>query len=115
MYQRKVKVELTSSQFVRKTLGATSDRKYLIKRSERPGNQENHQKRKLKHTYPRYIDRDVRAPEDRNPKDEEYLRQFTKKMCQLKTDAPAVILSLLKRLHYTSEAPSELDNEPFNN
>ena len=31
-------------------------------------------------------------------------------MCQLKTDAPAVILPLLKRLHYTSEAPSALDN-----
>ena len=38
-----------------------------------------HQIRKRKHTYPRYIDRDVRAPEDRNPKDEEYLRQFTKR------------------------------------
>ena len=35
-------------------------------------------------------------------------------MCQLKTDAPAVILPLLKRLHYTSEAPSEVDNKPFN-
>ena len=73
-----------------------------------------HQKRKRKQTYPQYIDRDVRAPENRNPKDEEYLRQFTKKMCQLKTDAPAVILPLLKRLHYTSEAPSEVDNKPFN-
>ena len=38
-----------------------------------------HQIRKRKHTYPRYIDQDVRAPEDRNPKDEEYLRQFTKR------------------------------------
>ena len=82
----------------------------VIKKIKKPS----HRKRKLKHTYPRYIDRDVRAPEDRNPKDEEYLHQFTKKMCQLKTDAPAVILPLLKRLHYTSEAPSELDNKPFN-
>ena len=81
----------------------------LIKKIKKPS----HQERKHKHTYPQYIDRDVRAPEDRNPKDEEYLRQFTKKMCQLKTDAPAVILLLFIRLHYTSEAPSELDNKPF--
>ena len=50
----------------------------VIKKIKKPS----HQKRKRKHTYPQYIDRDVRAPEDRNPKDEEYLRQLTKKMCQ---------------------------------
>ena len=35
-------------------------------------------------------------------------------MCQLKTDAPAVILPLIKKLHYTSEAHAEVDNGPFN-
>ena len=34
-------------------------------------------------------------------------------MCQLKTDASAVILSLIKTLHHTSEAHSGTDNEPF--
>ena len=34
-------------------------------------------------------------------------------MCQLKTDASAVILSLIKTLHHTSEAHSGPDNEPF--
>ena len=33
-------------------------------------------------------------------------------MCQLKTDAPAVILPLIKKLHYTSEAHAEVDNGP---
>ena len=35
-------------------------------------------------------------------------------MCQLKTDAPAVILPLIKKLHYTSKAHAEVDNGPFN-
>ena len=35
-------------------------------------------------------------------------------MCQLKTDAPAVILPLIKKLHFTSEAHSELHSGPFN-
>ena len=41
-------------------------------------------KTKALHTYPQYTDRDVRAPEDRNPKDEAYLRQFTEKCVSLK-------------------------------
>ena len=73
-----------------------------------------HKKGKRKHTSLQYIDRDVPASTDRNPKDEEYVRQFTKKVCQLKTDAPAVILPLTKKLHYTSEAHAEVDNGPFN-
>ena len=55
-----------------------------------------HKKGKRKHTSLQYIDRDVPASTDRNPKDEEYVRQFTKK------------------LHYTSEAHAEVDNGPFN-
>ena len=50
--------------------------------SEGPGNKKikkpSDKKRKRKHIHSQYIDRDVRAPEDRNPKDEEYVCQFTK-------------------------------------
>ena len=34
-------------------------------------------------------------------------------MCQLKTDVSAVILPLIRTLHYTSEAHSGPDSEPF--
>ena len=40
-----------------------------------------------------------------------YLRQFTLKMCQLKTDAP-VILPLFKKLYCNSEAGTDLHEEP---
>ena len=85
--------------------------------SEGPGNQNNEKnpltKTKTLYTFAQYLDGDVCTPEDRNPKDEEYLCKFTKKMCQLKTDTPAVILPLIKTLYYTSEAHSELNSEPF--
>ena len=85
--------------------------------SEGPGNQNNEKnpltKTKTLYTFPQYLDGDVCTPEDRNPKDEKYLCKFTKKMYQLKTDTPAVILPLIKTLYYTSEAHSELNSEPF--
>ena len=52
--------------------------------------------KKTLHSYPQCIDRDVRAPEGKNPKDEEYHRQFTKKMCEFTTGAPVAILPLIK-------------------
>ena len=85
--------------------------------SEGPGNQNNEKnpltKTKTLYTFPQYLDGDVCTPEDRNPKDEKYLCKFTKKMYQLKTNAPAVILPLIKTFYYTSEAHSELNSEPF--
>lgn len=44
---------------------------------------------------------DVRAPEDTNPADEEYLGEFTKRLCNLKSTP--VILPLFKQLHGTPE------------
>ena len=52
--------------------------------------------KKTLHSYPHCIDRDVRAPEGKNPKDEEYHRQFTKKMCEFTTGASVAILPLIK-------------------
>ena len=76
--------------------------------SEHHSNQNNEKnpltKTKTLYTFPQYLDGDVCTPEDRNPKDEKYLCKFTKKMYQLKTDTPAVILPLIKTLYYTSEA-----------
>ena len=60
--------------------------------------------------YSQSIDIDVRAPEDANPQDE-YLRKFTQKMCQFKTDEP-VILPLFKKLYCTPEAETDLHDEP---
>ena len=58
--------------------------------------QKQKKQKKALHSYPQCIDRDVRAPEGRNPKDEEYHCQFTKKMCEFTTDAPVAILPLIK-------------------
>ena len=55
------------------------------------GKNPSYKKRKRKHTFSQNIDRDVRAPEDTNPPDDEYLRQFTKKLCQLKSDSPVIL------------------------
>ena len=52
-------------------------------------------------------ERDVHAPQDTNPPAEEYLRKFTQKMCQLKTDRP-VILPLLKKLYSTPKTETDL-------
>lgn len=51
--------------------------------------------------YPQNIETDVRAPEDTNPADEEYLGEFTKRLCNLKSTP--VILPLFKQLHGTPE------------
>ena len=60
-----------------------------------------HKKRKCKQVYSQNIKTDVRAPEDTNAKDEEYLRTFTKRMCHLKHTP--VILPLFKKLYGTPE------------
>ena len=57
--------------------------------------------------YQQNIDRDVRAPQDSNPPDEEYLRKFTQKMCQFRTDSP-VTLPLFKKLYCTPETDTDL-------
>ena len=62
------------------------------------GKKPSHKKRKREHTYNQNIDTDVRAPDDTNPPDEEYLKKFTQKMFKLKTDRP-VILPLFKKLY----------------
>ena len=51
--------------------------------------------------YPQNIETDVRAPEDTNPADEEYLGEYTKRLCNLKSTP--VILPLFKQLHGTPE------------
>ena len=45
----------------------------LMEKGKNPSNK----KRKRKDTFSQNIDRDIRAPEDTNPPDDEYLRQFT--------------------------------------
>ena len=47
------------------------------------------------------IETDVRAPEDTNPADEEYLGEFTKRLCNLKRTP--VVLPLFKQLRGTPE------------
>ena len=79
----------------------------LIKKGKKPS----YKKRKRQKTLSQNIEKDVRAPEDTGPPDEKYLRQFTKKMCQLKTDTP-VILPLFKKLYSSSEADTDLHEEP---
>ena len=69
----------------------------IIEKGKKPS----HKKRKRKQVYCQNIDTDVRAPEDTNPKDEEYLRTFTKRICHL-THTP-VILPLFKKLYGTPE------------
>ena len=61
--------------------------------------------------YSQSIDIDIRAPEDTNPPDEEFLGKSTQKMCQFKTDGP-VILPLFKKLYCTPEAEKDLHDEP---
>jgi len=51
--------------------------------------------------YPQNIETDVRAPEDTNPADEEYLGEYTKRLCNLKSTP--VILPLFKQLHGAPE------------
>ena len=65
------------------------------KKQKKQTNKKKKQKKTL-HSYPQCIDRDVRAPEGKNPKDEEYHRQFTKKMCEFTTGASVAILPLIK-------------------
>ena len=48
----------------------------------------------------------VCAPKDTNPPDEENLRNFTQKMCQLPTSGP-VILPLIKKLYCPTEADTD--------
>ena len=74
------------------------------------GKNPSYKKRKRKHTFSQNIDRDVRAPEDTNPPDDEYLRQFTQKLCQLKSDSP-VILPLFKKLYCSPEADTDFNDE----
>ncbi|XP_068708975.1 uncharacterized protein [Montipora foliosa] len=74
----------------------------LIEKAKKPSSK----KRKRKHTYSQNIQIDVRAPEDTNPPDEKYLRNFTQKMCQLPTSSP-VILPLFKKLYCTTEADTD--------
>ena len=69
----------------------------IIEKGKKPS----HRKRKRKQAYCQNIDPDVRAPEDTNPKDEEYLRKFTKRICHLKHTP--VILPLFKKLYGTPE------------
>ena len=80
----------------------------VIKKAKKPS----YKKRKHKHSYSKNIEKDVRAPEDTSPPDEKYLRRFTQKMCQLKTDFP-VILPLFKKLYCSPEADTlDLNDEP---
>ena len=52
----------------------------VIEKSKKPS----HEKRKCKQVYSQNIEKDVRAPEDTNSPDEEYLWEFAKQMCHLK-------------------------------
>ena len=79
----------------------------VIKKVKKPS----YKKRKREHTYQQNTDRDVRAPQDTNPPDEEYLRKFTQKMCQFKVDSP-VILPLFKKLYCTPETDTDLCDDP---
>ena len=76
----------------------------VIQKAKKPS----YNKRKRKHAFPQSVDIDVRAPEDTNSPDEEYLKVFTEKMCQLKTDRP-VILPLFKKLYCTPETDTLSD------
>ena len=60
-----------------------------------------HKKRKRNQVYSQNIETVVRAPEDTNPPDEEYLRTFTKRVCHLRITP--VILPLFKKLYGTPE------------
>ena len=80
-----------------------------IKKVKKPS----HKKIKCTPLFPQNIERDVRATEDTNPHEEEHLRRFTEKLCQL-TDTP-VILPLLKKLYCSPEAATNLHNEPTGN
>ena len=65
------------------------------------GKKPSHKKRKRKQVYSQNIETDVRTLEDTNPPDEEHLRKFTKRMCNLKNTP--VILPLFKKLYGTPE------------
>ena len=79
----------------------------VIKKGKKPS----YEKRKRKKTFSQNIEKDVRAPEDTNPPNEKYLRRFTQKMSQLKTDTP-VILPLFKKLYCNSEVDTDIHEEP---
>ena len=68
----------------------------------------NKKPKKTLHSYPQCIDRDVRAPEGRNPNPIHQKDVRVYNWCSCSYLAPN------QKLHYTSEAHSELDNEPFN-
>ena len=69
----------------------------IIEKGKRPS----HNKRKRDQVYSQNIETDVRAPEDTNPPDEEYLRNFTERLCNLQSTP--VFLPLFKKLHGTPE------------
>ncbi|CAH3140007.1 unnamed protein product [Porites evermanni] len=69
----------------------------VIEKGKKPSTK----KRKRKQVYSQNIETDVRALEDTNPPDEEHLRKFTKRMCNLKNTP--VILPLFKKLYGTPE------------
>ena len=72
-------------------------KRLIIEKSKKPS----HNKRKRKQVYSQNIETDVRAPEDTNPSDEEYLRNFTERFCNLQSTL--VILPLFKKLYGTEE------------
>ena len=76
---------------------ACAVRDLVIEKTKKPS----HKKIKRKQIYSQNMETDVRAPEDINPPDEEYLRNFTKRLCNLQSTP--VILPLLKKLHGTPE------------
>lgn len=84
----------------------------VIEKSKKPS----HKKKKRKQVYSQNIETDVRAPEDRNPPDEEYLRKFTKRVCHLKSTP--VILPLFKERYGTpeedtiTEEPGQSNHQP---
>ena len=69
----------------------------IIEKGKKPS----HNKRKRKQVYSQNIETDVHAPEDTNPPDEAYLRNFTERLCNLQSTP--VILPLFKKLHGTPE------------
>ena len=75
------------------------------------GKKPSYKKRNRKQTFSQNIEKDVRSPEDINPPSEKYLKRFTQRMCQLKTDTP-VILPLFKKLFCSPEADTDLNDEP---
>ena len=78
--------------------------------SLRKAKKPSHKKRKRKQVYSQNIETDVRAPEDTNPPDEEYLRKLTKRVCHLRSTP--VILPLFKKLYGTPEEGTITEEPP---